>query len=133
MIVDGERRYRGAVKAGPRRTSRRRSPTRPWTRARASAPGRDSNEGKRLKPMEEARTYKRIMAAKGWSIQQLADHLGKSKSTVSDRVAWPTRRRRSSRCSRMARSAPPRAPPALSPKGRSILGARGLRSSSSTC
>jgi hypothetical protein len=47
----------------------------------------NSNEGKRLKPMEEARTYKRIMVAKGWSIQQLADHLGKSKSTVSDRVA----------------------------------------------
>lgn len=86
MIVDGERRFRGAIAAGLAQV--------PATITDQAVDEGDRlirqvvmNEGKRLKPMEEARTYKRIMAAKDWSIQQLADHLGKSKSTVSDRLA----------------------------------------------
>jgi hypothetical protein len=45
------------------------------------------NEGKRLKPMEEARTWQRIIKAKGWTITQLAHAIGRPKSTVSDRLA----------------------------------------------
>jgi upstream activation factor subunit UAF30 len=45
------------------------------------------NEGERLKPMEEARTWARIRAAKGWNIQQLAEAVKRPKSTVSDRLA----------------------------------------------
>lgn len=86
MIVDGERRYRGAVKAG-------------FTtiRARVTSLAADVgdrllqqtllNDGKRLKPMEEARTWKRILEAKGWSAAQLATAVGRPKSTISDRLA----------------------------------------------
>ncbi len=86
MIEDGERRFRGAVAANLE--------TVPVRVVDPAATEGDKlvrqltmNDGKRLKPMEEARTFKRILADKGWSIQQLAEALGKSKSTVSDRVA----------------------------------------------
>jgi hypothetical protein len=45
------------------------------------------NEGQRLKPMEEARTWARIRAAKSWNLQQLANAVRRPKSTVSDRLA----------------------------------------------
>lgn len=86
MIIDGERRWRGSMKAG-------RTTIRAWINPN---PGDDGdrllrqavlNEGERLKPMEEARTWKRIMTAKGWKIQQLADAVKRAKSTVSDRLA----------------------------------------------
>jgi len=85
-LENGERRYRGALKAGLATIPGRVVP----------APAHDgekllrqnlANDGKRLRPMEEARSWKRIMDAYGWSIQQLADGLGKAKSTVSDRLA----------------------------------------------
>lgn len=86
IIVDGERRFRGARKAGL-----------DFIKATITDEAANEgdrlirqvvrNDGKRLKPMEEARTFKRIMADKGWNIQQLATAMGKSKSTVSDRVA----------------------------------------------
>lgn len=86
MIIDGERRWRGSKKAG-------RTHIRAWVNLN---PGDDGdrllrqavlNEGQRLKPMEEARTWKRIMTAKGYNIKQLADAVRKPKSTVSDRLA----------------------------------------------
>jgi ParB-like chromosome segregation protein Spo0J len=86
MIIDGERRWRGSIKAG-------RTTIRAWVNPN---PGDDGdrllrqavlNEGRRLKPMEEARTWARIRAAKGWNIQQLAEAVGRPKSTVSDRLA----------------------------------------------
>lgn len=86
MIVDGERRWRGAAKAGLHLVPAIVTDAAEDEGARLLRQV-VSNEGKRLKPMEEARTYQRIMAAKGWNLQQLADHLGKSKSTVGDRVA----------------------------------------------
>lgn len=85
-IVDGERRWRGAQKAGLIRL--------PARIARNIVDAGDRllrqvtfNEGKRLAPMEEAKAWARIMAAKGWNIQQLAAALGRAKSTVSDRLA----------------------------------------------
>jgi len=86
MIEDGERRYRGAIKAGLRDIPARV----------IDAPSDEGdkllhqnlfNDGKRLKPMEEARSWKRIMASKQWTIAQLAKALGRPKSTVSDRLA----------------------------------------------
>jgi ParB/RepB/Spo0J family partition protein len=86
MIIDGERRWRGSKKAG-------RTTIRAWVNPN---PGDDGdrllrqavlNEGERLKPMEEARTWARIRAAKGWNIQQLAEAVKRPKSTVSDRLA----------------------------------------------
>lgn len=86
MIVDGERRYNGA-KAAHHTTIKARLDE-------STADDGDRllhqvlfNDGKRLKPMEEARSWKRIMTAKGWKIQQLAAALGRPKSTVSDRLA----------------------------------------------
>lgn len=86
MVVDGERRFRAALKAGLESV--------PVIVTEEAEQLGDrllrqvvSNDGKRLKPMEEARTFKRIMDDKGWNIQQLAEHLGRSKSTVSDRLA----------------------------------------------
>lgn len=86
MIDDGERRYRGALKAGLTEIP-----------ARIIDPPADVgdkllrqillNDGKRLKPMEEARSWKRIMDAKGWTAQQLAKEIGRAKSTVSDRLS----------------------------------------------
>jgi ParB/RepB/Spo0J family partition protein len=86
MIIDGERRWRGSKKAG-------RTHIRAWVNV---DPGDDGdrllrqavlNEGQRLKPMEEARTWARIRAAKCWNLQQLADAVRRPKSTVSDRLA----------------------------------------------
>lgn len=87
MIVDGERRWRGAKKAG-----RALIPAIVEINDRGDAGDRllrqvTFNEGKRLAPMEEAKAWKRIMDAKGWNIQQLATALGRAKSTVSDRLA----------------------------------------------
>lgn len=86
MIVDGERRYRGAKKAGLETIP-----------ARVVADDVDAgdvllrqvvfNEGKRLTPMEEAKAWKRIMTEKSWTAQQLAKAIGRGKSTVSDRLA----------------------------------------------
>jgi ParB/RepB/Spo0J family partition protein len=85
-IDNGERRYRGAVKAGLTTI-----PGRP-----VAVPAHVGekllrqnllNDGKRLKPMEEARSWKKIMDAYGWKLQQLAVALGRAKSTVSDRLA----------------------------------------------
>lgn len=86
MIEDGERRYRGSLKAGNTHIPAVIVPA-PESVGDKLLLQVTANEGKRLKPMEEARTFKRIMGAKGWNIQQLSDHLGRSKSTVSDRVA----------------------------------------------
>ncbi len=86
ILVDGERRYRGAKVAGLERIP-----------ARVATDVDDVgdrllhqvlfNDGKRLKPMEEARAWKRILDAKGWSLLELAQQLGRPKSTVSDRLA----------------------------------------------
>lgn len=86
MLVDGERRWRGARKAD--------LATVPARVMLAADDDGDRllhqvvfNDGKRLTPMEEARSWKRIMTAKGWTAQQLAKALGRGKSTVSDRLA----------------------------------------------
>lgn len=86
QIIDGERRWRGSRKAG-----------RTTIRATINLQHLDAgdrllrqtrlNAGKHLSPMEEARTWKRILDAKGWSQLELASALGKPKSTVGDRLA----------------------------------------------
>jgi ParB/RepB/Spo0J family partition protein len=92
MIVDGERRYRGAKKA--------KADTIPATITLDVEEDGDRivrqivrNEGKPLTPSEEAIAYKRIIAskqaagAKSYGVVQLAKELGLAKSTVSDRLA----------------------------------------------
>jgi ParB/RepB/Spo0J family partition protein len=85
-IIDGERRWRGSIAAG-------RTKIRAIINGNALDDGErllrqlELNAGKKLKPMEEARSWGRIIAAKGWTAQQLADALHKPKSTVSDRLA----------------------------------------------
>jgi ParB/RepB/Spo0J family partition protein len=86
MIVDGERRWRGAARAGLQEIP-----------ARIVSSVGDAgdlllkqltfNDGKRLTPLEEARAWKRILDAKGWTVAQLASTIGKSRSTVGDRLA----------------------------------------------
>jgi ParB/RepB/Spo0J family partition protein len=92
MIVDGERRWRGAVAA--------KAKTIP---AQITLEVEDvadrlvrqivRNEGKPLTAIEEARAYKRIIderhaaGDKHYGPTQLAKELGKAKSTVSDRLA----------------------------------------------
>jgi ParB family chromosome partitioning protein len=86
MIVDGERRWRGAQAAGLQELQ-----------ARIVSSVGDAgdlllkqltfNDGKRLTPIEEARAWKRILDAKGWTVAQLAHTIGKSRSTVGDRMA----------------------------------------------
>lgn len=86
MIDDGERRYRGALKAGLTQIPARE--VKPPAHAGEKLLRQNLlNDGKRLKPMEEARSWKKIMDAYGWKLQQLADALGRAKSTVSDRLA----------------------------------------------
>jgi upstream activation factor subunit UAF30 len=86
MIVDGERRWRGSIKAG-RTTIRAIVNTRPLDTGDLLLRQAALNQGKRLKPLEEARAWKRIVDAKQWTVQQLADYLKKPRSTVADRVA----------------------------------------------
>lgn len=86
IIEDGERRYRGSSKAGLTTIPALVVPA-PESAADKLLLQVSANTGKPLKPMEEARAYKRIMADTGWTIQQLAVHLGRSKSTISDRIA----------------------------------------------
>lgn len=86
IIEDGERRYRGTVAAALESIPAIVVPP-PESVGDKLLLQVTSNDGKRLKPMEEARTFKRIMEDKGWNIAQLSEHLGRSKSTVSDRVA----------------------------------------------
>jgi ParB/RepB/Spo0J family partition protein len=86
MIVDGERRYRGSVKAG-RTTIRAIVNEQPMDAGDLLLRQSALNTGKRLKPLEEARTWKRIIDAKGWNASQLADYLKKPRSTVADRLA----------------------------------------------
>jgi ParB/RepB/Spo0J family partition protein len=86
ILVDGERRWRGA-----RRADLATIPARVMNAAEDDGDRLLHqvvfNEGKRLTPMEEARSWRRIMTAKGWTAQQLAKALGRGKSTVSDRLA----------------------------------------------
>lgn len=86
FILNGERRYRGAAQAGHASIPAIVVPE-PESAGDRLLIQVASNDGKRLKPMEEARTFKRILADKGWTIQQLAEALGRAKSTVSDRLA----------------------------------------------
>jgi ParB/RepB/Spo0J family partition protein len=86
MIRYGERRYRGAMKAG--------RPTIPVIvretdegEARRLVRQTIENTGKPLSKFEEARAWKRVMELTGCNINQLAKMLSKSKSTVSDRLA----------------------------------------------
>lgn len=86
MVVDGGRRFAGAVAA--------KCATVP---ARISLDVEDdgdrlvrqlvSNTGKPLPPVDEARAYKTILESKGWNQGQLAKALGKAKSTIGDRMA----------------------------------------------
>lgn len=88
MIVDGERRWRGAQKAGleeiPALVRDAVDVQREGDRLLRQV---IHNDGKRLKPLEEARTFKRIMADKGWELVELAKQLGRAKSTIADRLA----------------------------------------------
>jgi len=86
IIVDGERRYRGSLKAG-RETIRAIVNERPMDAGDLLLRQSALNQGKRLKPLEEARTWKRIIESKGWTASQLADYLKKPRSTVADRLA----------------------------------------------
>lgn len=86
LIVDGERRWLGA-RAAKLSTIPARIVDDAGDEGDRLLRQNLLNDGKRLKPMEEARSWKRIMTAKGWKIQQLATALGRPKSTVSDRLA----------------------------------------------
>lgn len=86
MIIDGERRYRGALKAGLAEIPARVVDDHDETGDRLLRQV-TFNDGKRLAPMEEAKAWKRIMDSKGWTAQQLGLALGRAKSTVSDRLA----------------------------------------------
>lgn len=86
MLVDGERRWRGAAAAGletiPVRVRNDLGDAGDVLLQQLAL-----NEGKRLAPLEEAKAWRRIMEAKHWNIANLAGELGRSKSTVSDRLA----------------------------------------------
>jgi ParB/RepB/Spo0J family partition protein len=85
-IVDGERRFRGSIAAG-RTTIRAIINDAVLDDGSRLLRQLQLNAGKKLKPMEEARSWKRVMTANGWNLQQIADAVHKPKSTVSDRLA----------------------------------------------
>ncbi len=86
MIVDGERRWRGSVKAG-----RKLIPAivRKDVDDEAKRLVRQSvaNTGKPLTALEEAKAWKRVQELTGMNAAQLAKVLGRPKSTIGDRLA----------------------------------------------
>jgi ParB/RepB/Spo0J family partition protein len=86
IIVDGERRWRGATEA--------KLETIPAIiradaadEAQRLAIQTTANTGKPLTPLEEAKAWKRIQELTGKNANELAKLLGRSKSTVGDRLA----------------------------------------------
>lgn len=86
IIVDGERRWRGSIKAG-----RKLIPAivRDDVDDEAKRLVRQSvsNTGKPLSPLEEAKAWKRVQELTSMNAAQLAKVLGRPKSTVGDRLA----------------------------------------------
>lgn len=84
QIVDGERRWRGAQEVQTRIPCVvRLDMDDDFERVRAQL---ITNTGKPLTPVEEARAMAALMAAKQCSITELAQHLGKPVTTVSQRL-----------------------------------------------
>lgn len=87
MIVFGERRYRGSIKAG--------RPTIPAIireevnedRARRLLRQFQENFHKKLEPLQEAELLKELRDATGYSVEQLEKVSGKPRSTINDRLA----------------------------------------------
>lgn len=86
MIVDGERRWRGAKAAGLE-TIPVRVRSDADDEARRLILQSVANTGKPLTAIEEAKAWKRVQQLTGMNIAQLTRELGRSKSTVSDRLA----------------------------------------------
>lgn len=84
MIVDGERRFRGAIAAGRKTVLAKIVP--PATEGDRLVRQVTSNTGKPLTPLEEALAYKRIMETKEISQAELAKLVGKPKSVIGDRI-----------------------------------------------
>lgn len=86
MIVDGERRWRGARKAGLKfipaifRSDAMDEATRLIRQS-------TFNTGKPLSPLEEAKAWRRVQELTGMNAGSLAKLLGRAKSTVGDRLA----------------------------------------------
>lgn len=86
MIVDGERRWRGAKKAGLTLIPAIYKAD-IVDEATLLIQQSTFNTGKALSAGQEARTWKRIQELTGKNIAELARLLGRPKSTVSDRIA----------------------------------------------
>lgn len=84
MINDGERRWRGAKSAGLRLVEVEL--VAPSTEGKRLLRQVTANTGKPLTVVEQAKAYKAIMIAEGWSQAQLARHLGIARSVVGDRI-----------------------------------------------
>lgn len=86
LIIDGERRWRGAT-AADLSTIPIRVRTDLEDRGQRLLVQLAANTGKPLPPFDEARAWGDLRTLMGWSKLELAKAMGKSKSTVNDRLA----------------------------------------------
>lgn len=86
MIVNGERRWRGSAGVLAELPCIVRRDERVLDAARRKLTQLAANEHKAMSPLDEGRAYQEIMLETGMSIEELADALGKPRSTVGDRV-----------------------------------------------
>lgn len=85
MIVDGERRWlssAGVIEDLPCIVRQDMDEL-----SRRLATQLEANTGKPLTPLEEAKAFARLIEDSGLSVADLADHLGRAKSTVAERLA----------------------------------------------
>jgi ParB/RepB/Spo0J family partition protein len=84
MIVDGERRWRSSEGVLEDLVCIVRNDQDELVRRIATQ--LEANTGKPLTPMEEVRAFKQLIDTTGWSPAELADFLGRARSTVAERV-----------------------------------------------
>jgi ParB/RepB/Spo0J family partition protein len=87
MIVYGERRYRGSIKAGRTTIPAIIRDERDEDRAHRLVRQFQENFHKKLEPLQEAQLLKEVRDATGFSVEQLEKISGKPKSTINDRLA----------------------------------------------
>lgn len=85
-ILDGERRYWGAIKVGLTTVPVIIDRT-PYTPIQRIVRQAALNASKQLSPMDEARMFKRVQDETGWSEEKIGEIFQRKKSTVADRLA----------------------------------------------